>query len=257
MRKSLLCTSLALGCGALLGVVSFGASALPIHVGLKDAGIPVDGSYLQSWTSDVIGDPHGTVSLSGWEYDNGAWAGATMYYKNASPAETGLGVNCNEFPSGNACGEHEIGATPWQMIDMNISQLTGWQSLTINLGSVNGVGNHPGEDETGYLLGAACTVGGSCTSTVLAAAPLDSCTDFGSGHSATCSFTLTFAQLGGISDIWIASSITDQSGRNDGNILLGSDFVLNPVPEPKTLGIFGLGLLLIGAFAGLRRRRTS
>ena len=251
MRKSML-TSVALGCGALLGLVSFGASALPIHVGLQNAGIP---NNLQSWTSDVIGDPHGTLTLSGWEYDNRAWAGATMHYKDTSPAETGLGVNCNDSPSGNACGEHEIGATPWQMIDMNISQLTGWQSLTITLGSVNGIGDQPGKDETGYLLGATCTVGGSCTSTVLAATPLDSCTDFGISHSAICSFTLTYADLSGISDIWIASSITDQSGTDNGNILLGSDFVLNTVPEPKTLGIFGLGLLLMGAFVGLRRRR--
>ncbi len=247
MHKSML-TSLALGCSALLGLVSFDASALPIHVGLQDAA----GSH--SWTSPVIGDPHGTVTLTAWEYDNQVWTDAVMSYKSGSAAETGMGVICNQQPSDNECGQHEIGATPWQMLDLNISQLTGWKSLTLYLGSVNAASL--GGDETGYLLGATCTVGGSCTPIVL-----DSCTGFGnwSSHAAQCMFNFTAADLLGqsITDIWVASSTTDQSGTDNGNILLGGDFVLNTVPEPKALGIFGLGLLLIGAFVGLRRRRTS
>jgi hypothetical protein len=247
MRKSSL-TSLALGCGALLSLVSLDASALPIHVGLVDA----SGSH--SWTSPVIGDPHGTVTLTAWEYDNNAWTDAVTSYKSGSAAETGMGVTCNQEPAGNECGEDEIGATPWQMLDLDISQLTGWSGLTLYLGSVNAAGT--GGDETGYLLGATCTVGGSCTPIVLG-----SCTDFGNwpGHSAQCMFNFTEADLLGqnITDIWVASSITDQSGTSNSNILLGSDFVLNTVPEPKALGIFGLGLLLIGVFVGLRRRRRQ
>jgi hypothetical protein len=70
-------------------------------------------------------------------------------------------------------------------------------------------------------------------------------------------FSFTEAELlrEKITDIWVASSTTDQSGTSNSNILLGSDFVLDTVPEPKALGMFGLGLLLIGAFVGLRRRR--
>ncbi len=247
MRKSLL-TSVALGCGALLGLVSFGASALPIHVGLQDAA----GSH--TWTSPVIGDPHGTVTLTAWEYDNTVWTNAVTSYKSGSAAETGMGVICNQQPSHNECGQHEIGATPWQMLDLNISQLTGWSSLTINLGSINAAGT--GGDETGYLLGASCQVGGTCTPTVLE----NTCTNFGGvGNPQVCSFTFTSGYLLGqsITDIWVASSTTDQSGISNSNILLGSDFVLNTVPEPKALGIFGLGLLLIGAFVGLRRRRRQ
>lgn len=248
MRKSLL-TSLALGCGALLGMVSFGAKALPIHVGLQNA------ANSDSWISPLIGDPHGTVGLTGWEYDNNVWTNAVMSYKSGSDAETGLGVFCNQKPSGNECGEHEIGATPWQMIDMDISQLTDWQSLTIYLGSVNGTSLPKGGVETGYLLGATCTVGQGCTPITLG-----SCTDYGNwpGHSAQCMFNFTEAHLLSlhISDIWIASSTTDQSTTSGSNILLGATLDLY-VPEPKELGIFGLGLLLIGAFVGLRRRRTS
>lgn len=38
------------------------------------------------------------------------------------------------------------------------------------------------------------------------------------------------------------------------NVTIGASL---SVPEPATIGMFGLGLLLIGAFVGLRRRRTS
>jgi hypothetical protein len=253
-------------CGAFLGVASFAASAVPIHVGLKGAA----GS--QSWTSPVIGDPkatltrsrispvsHGTLTLTGWEYDSDAWQAAVMTYKHTSPDETGLGVACNQTSlSHNSCRQKEIGATPWQMIDMNISQLTGWKSLTINLDSVNGTGHGngggPAGVEVGYLLGATCTVGGSCTSSVLASVPLASCTDHGMGHSGTCSFELTYADLLGITNIWVTPSNTNPHGSNNANILLGSDFVLNAVPEPAALGIFGFGVLLLGLFVGLRRR---
>ena len=244
MRKSWL-NSLVLAAGACLGLVTLSAQAIPIHVGLQDAA----GSH--SWNSQDIGDPHGVLNLTAWEFDNNSWAAALMTYKHTSPAETGLGVACIQYPSQNECGQNEIGTSPWQMIDLNISNLTGWSSLTINLGSVNGI-SYPGGDETGYLLGATCTVGGDCNySTILA-----SCTDFGgAGHPATCSFNLTYAQLLGITDIWVTPSLTNQSGQNNGNILLGADFVLDTVPEPAALGIFGFGLLLLGLFVGLRRRR--
>ena len=243
MRKFLL-KSLLLVSGACLGLMTFAANATPIHVGLKDAA----GSH--SWDSPEIGDPHGILNLTAWEFDHGAWTAAVMTYKASTPAETGLGVACNQHPAHNACGEKEIGTSPWQMIDINIKDLTGWSSLTVNLASVNGIG-YPGGDETGYLLGAACTVGGSCTPTLLA-----SCTDFGGrGVPQTCSFNLTWKDLLGFTDIWVTPSMTDQSGSNDGNILLGPDFVLYTVPEPEALGMFGLGLLLIGLLVVVRRRR--
>ncbi len=264
MRKSLL-TSLALGCGALLGLVSFGAGAIPIHVGLVGAG----GN--SSWTSPSFGDPS-TLTLSGWEYDSGQWASAVMNYKCTNSSghrenngacanlpttgvETGVGVVCKGTQTA-VCKQDEIGATPWQMIDVNIFGLKNWASFTINLGSVNEAGT--GGSETGYLLGAKCSRGDiTCTATPILE---DSCTYGGPGKSQVCSFTFNPLQLSGITDIWVASSLTDQSCGdvkpcNDANILLGGDFAFSNVPEPKALGIFGLGLLLIGAFVGLRRRR--
>ncbi|MEO6801184.1 MAG: hypothetical protein ABI178_14695 [Rhodanobacter sp.] len=251
MRSSII-TSLALACGTFLGLAAFGASATIIHVGLKEA------AGDQTWESPIIGDPHGYVVLSGWEYDDSGWTGATITYKDGGGAEIGEGVACNQFPTDNACGQKEIGATPWQMLDLNISHLTGWSSLTLYLGSVNATGHGSGGgaagDETGYLLGAKCAVDGGCAPIELA-----SCTDFGNvpGAPGTCSFTLTYADLLGISDIWVTPSMTNPDGSDNANILLGGDFVLTTVPEPKALGIFGFGLLLLGLFVGLRRRRTG
>jgi hypothetical protein len=42
----------------------------------------------------------------------------------------------------------------------------------------------------------------------------------------------------------------------DANILLASLSYTTSVPEPAALGIFGLGVLLIGVFVGLRRRQN-
>lgn len=38
------------------------------------------------------------------------------------------------------------------------------------------------------------------------------------------------------------------------NVTLGVNAPTHPVPEPAALGVFGLGVLLLGLFAGLRRR---
>lgn len=261
MRNSWL-KSLLLVSGACLCLVTLAANALPIHVGLRDAA----GSH--SWDSPNIGasntsnailasqscpsraNGHGCLNLTAWEFDKGVWTAAIMTYKQSTAAETGLGVSCNRDPKHNACGENEIGTTPWQMIDLDIKHLTGWSSLTVNLASINGI-DYPGGDEIGYLFGASCVVGGGCTAKLLA-----SCTDFGDPHgSQTCSLKLTRAELLGITDIWVTPSMTDQSGKNNGNILLGPDFVLNTVPEPAALGMFGLGLLLISLLVVVRRRR--
>ena len=248
-------TFLLMLCGVLLGLVSTSAHATIIHVGLTDA------SGSTSWTSPTIGDPHGTVTLSGWEYDNGNWASAAMYYKNSGGAETGMGLYCNSFGlnlAHNRCSQHEIGSTPWQMLDLNISKLTDWSSLTFYLGSINGTsygdGGGANGDETGYLLGAQCTVGGKCAAPIV----LGSCTDFGSNGSQTCSFTFSADYLLrlGITDIWVTPSRTNPDGTSNANILFGSSFDLQ-VPEPAELGIFGFGILLIGLFLGLRRRKAA
>lgn len=222
MRKSLL-TSLALGCGALLGLMSFGARANIIHVGLHSA------AGQQSADFQAGG---GTLGLSGWEYD--FWEPAYM-----SAVGNGLGV-CNGS-QGPCTGDDGIDASPWQTIDMDISELPAFSSIEITLSSIS-------TNSTAYLLGASCDPGRGCSTTVLA-----QCTG--------CeSFTLTSAQLLGITDIWVSpksggdSPDTDNIVLDTGNIVLGPDFYLYTVPEPAAIGIFGLGLLLIGAFIGLRRR---
>lgn len=234
MRSSLL-SSVALACAALFATC--GAKAVPIHVGLMDA----VGSH--SWTSPLIGDPHGTLSLSAWEYDNGMWTAALL---DAAPGYNGLGVACNPVPQpvNNTCLAGQISSVPWQTIDIGIGGLTGWNGLTVKIDSVDA-------GETAYLLGAACTVGGGCTPSTLTL-----CTNQGSSET-DCSFFLSRAALFNITDIWVTPSATNPNGVNRGNIVLDADFTLQAVPEPAELGIFGFGLLLVGVMVGLRRRRTD
>ena len=79
---------------------------------------------------------------------------------------------------------------------------------------------------------------------------------------------LAYADLGETSD-WdffsLAFAGTAQSAVFQGfpvflsgfdDVTLNVNAPTNPVPEPATLGVFGLGLLLMGLFAGLRRRHN-
>lgn len=231
MRKSLL-VSAVLASGALL--CSLDANAIPIHVGLLAA------SGSSTWTSPVIGDPHGTVSLSGWENDDGIWTLATMVQ---NPDVQGLGVECNS-PLGSDCTGDQIGSNPAQIIDMDISQITDWTGLLITIDSVEGT-------NTGNLYGAMCAPGRDCEPTSLA-----SCTT----SNGSCTISLNHRLLGDISNIWITPVVFDPVVLG-GNLYVctGAGPCVKPtaVPEPAALGMFGLGLLLIGTFLGLRRRRLD
>ena len=245
MRSSLL-TSLALACGVL--ALPFAAKAVPIRVGLLGASggttwtsLPVGGGPTPSFTTDRAAPSAGlgTVSLSGWEIDSGVWSPATM---NQNPDMQGLGVQCNS-PLDPTCTGNQIGSNPAQIIDLNISQLTGWTSLLITIDSVTGT-------NTGNLYGKTCAPGGDCATLLFR-----SCTASARG---SCTFTLTSLELADITDLWITPVAFDPI-LLDGNLYVctGAGPCVKPtsVPEPAALGMFGLGLLLIGTFVGLRRRR--
>ncbi|HJP99115.1 MAG TPA: PEP-CTERM sorting domain-containing protein [Rhodanobacteraceae bacterium] len=252
MRKSLL-VSAALASGALL--CSLGANAIPIKVGLLGA------SNNTTWTSCPVGgsctspslvpmavtpdSTYGTVSLSGWENDDGIWNSAYMI-KN--PVVPGLGIKCNG-PDPECTGD-QIGSDPQQIIDLNISKLTGaWTGLVITIDSVEGT-------NTGYLYGGTCTPGADC------GVPTKSwnCT----AVNGSCPISLTRADLQGITNIWITPVDFSYQPELDPIVLGGSLYVCTgagpctaptAVPEPEALGMFGLGVVLIGTFLGLRRRR--
>lgn len=255
MRKSLL-VSAALASGALL--CSLGANAIPIKVGLLGASgstswtsCPVGGSCTsasaafapQAFTRDSSDSTHGTVTLTGWENDDGAWAPAMMIQ---NPDVPGLGIECNS-PHDADCAGRQIGSDPAQVIDMDISQLTDWTGLLITIDSVNGT-------NTGYLYGATCTPGGDCVPVGLL-----SCTI----SKGSCTLHLTQRLLGDFTNIWI-TPVDFSQPEFDPIVLGGSLYVCTgtercavptAVPEPEALGMFGLGVLLIGTFLGLRRRR--
>ncbi|HET7591473.1 MAG TPA: PEP-CTERM sorting domain-containing protein [Rhodanobacteraceae bacterium] len=250
MRNSLL-VSAALASGALL--FSVGAKAVPIHVGIQAAG----GS--QVWTSGPIEDPS-FVTLSAWEDDGNGWYGVYMTNGQDALGNPGLGV-CGSQPGGaNSCavpGEtNEIDRLPQQMIELNITEFHNWNSVTITLLSVE-------QDPFAGLWGASCSLlDPNCTPTLTALEP--TCSGPDANGIVSCTYSETYLESLDIDAIWIQPQF--DCGRNCGrNFYLGAGdefglvLDLNPesVPEPSVLGMFGLGTLLLGLFAGLRRRRTS
>lgn len=236
--------------GAGSALLALGAHATPIHAfNLTQASGQT--SYTYSWS---FGDPISeSLTLSGWEWNGGSWSAADMIYKNGGAGETGLGVVCSQTPAGNSCGQHEIGTTPWQMIAIGLNGLSHYNALTIGAASVN-TDNSANGKETAYLYGASCTPGGGCTPTLL-----DSYTYTGGIDTVSWKFSLT--NLAPYSDLWLTPNAWDTTPNNNGNVLLwggpnGNGFSVSVVPEPSVLGIFGLGLLMVGLLLGIRRRRA-
>lgn len=245
MRKILLIPTLILG--AFLGFLSLGANATPINVNLSGVCTPAAGQF--KCTSGSSTYTNSGVTFMGWQLGNSGWANANLTLKlpiNGNPSyETGLGVSCGTAP-GPKCGQDEINATPPQYISVDISGIT-FTSLMLGVGSVDSDGGS-GLPESTYIYG--------CNN-----ANVSSCTDFtllasytGSNSARTDTFTFTAAQLSGFSFLYVTPLGT--GGGPDANILLASLSynTVTSVPEPAVLGMFGLGILLIGVFMGLRRR---
>jgi len=249
-----LCTSATFALGACLSVLALDANAIPIHTFSLQAATGQT-SYTYNW---VLGDPVAeSLTLSGWELDSNAWTPATMLYKNQSPGETGLGVHCNTHPQGNSCGQSEIGTTPWQIIDVNLGDVSGYNTLSVGAGSVNTDNSNTGH-ETAYLYGATCTPDGGCTPTLL-----DWYTFPGGSYPSdvvSWNFSLNSLLSTGYSNLWLTPNAWGSTPDNNGNILLwggpnGDAFSVSVVPEPAELGLFGLGILMIGVLTRARRRR--
>lgn len=233
MHKPLLLISSLLALAVGLGFVSFGAQATTINVDLSGCG----GSA--SCTSDG-------VTFQGWENDtniSSGWAPANLTYKSDPFGETGLGVACT---SGDKCNQHEIDTTPKQYISAGLG--FSFNNLSLSVGSVDsGGGGHPSVYETAYIYGSTCANFGDC----LVADLLGSYTYSSSTNTHT--FTFTAADLSGYTFLYVTP--LGDGNAPDANILLSS--LSYSVPEPAVLGMFGLGVLLIGLFAGLRRSREN
>lgn len=233
MRKYLvLCAGLVLTAG--LGLVSFAAHAMPVSVDLSSCG------GLTSCPSDG-------VTFTGWQYDttSSTWVNTALTYKGDPNNETGLGVAC----TGGKCNENEIDDTPPQLVAADLGGIS-FSSLSLGVGSVDCNGSTNCDDpEIAYIYGAMCAQPGTCAATELGSY---AGSDYpGNAHI----FTFTAAELMGNDFLWVTPvSPTDLGSVNDANFLLASLTYTTAVPEPAALGMFGLGVLLIGLFAGLRRR---
>lgn len=264
MNKTFL--SLALIAAGGLSLFGTKVEAMPIHsFSLSDASS--QSSYTYSW---LLGDPtNESLTLSGWEYDptvtgGNAWTPAVMLYKSQGPGETGLGVQCNPgAPSGNACGQNEIGTTPWQIINVDLSGLSGYNRITIGAASVNTTVGGLSPDETAYLYGATCNPGANngtgCTPTLLDSFTFGQPSNSSPSDTYVWTLSLTSLEQAGWTNLWLTPNAWGTTPMGDGNILLyggANGFSVSVVPEPAALGMFGLGVLLIGLFGGLKRRKS-
>lgn len=223
MRKCLL-VSAALALAAGLSLVSISVQATPTPVDLSGCG------GLTSCTS-------GGVTFTGWQFSGVAWGSANLTYKADPNNETGLGVAC----TGGKCTDTEIEATPPELIAADLSGIN-FSSLSLGVGSVDCNGNCSATDEIAYIYGSTCADPGLCSGSYLDSYP-------GANYPNNAhTFNFSAGDLAGYGFLWV----TPGSG-NTADILLAS-LSYTAVPEPAVLGMFGLGGLLIGLFAGLRRR---
>ena len=230
MRKCLL-VSAALALAAGLSLVSISVQATPITVNLSGCG------GLASCTNNG-------VTFTGWQDSSGAWGSANLTYKGDPDNETGLGVAC----TGGKCNQKEIQDTPEQLIAVDLSAIN-FSSLALGVGSVDCNGSSDcTAPEIAYIYGSMCADPELCGHTFL-----NSYTGANYPNNAH-TFNFSAGDLTGYDFLWVTPvSPTDTGSVNSANFLLAS-LSYTAVPEPAVLGMFGLGVLLIGLFAGLRRR---
>lgn len=241
MRTSAI-TLWGLAAAALLSLASFSVKAAPIAVDLQPCTIS-SGNWCDSGSATYT---NSGVTFQGWEQFVAAFPGPSdLVYKNGGANEVGLGVLCTYSPA-DKCGEHEINTAPAQYISATIPDHI--SSLSIGVQSVDG-GGGDNYDETAYIYLSKCANLFECLLGGNFPVPLDSYTF--NGTNKTWTFNFTAAELSGYGYLYVTP--LGSSDAPDANILLSS-FSYQPVPEPAALGMFGLGVLLVGAFAGLRRR---
>lgn len=235
-------TVFGLAAAALLSLVSFSVKAAPISVDVQACTI-TSGNWCDSGSPTYT---NSGVTFQGWEQLGASPipGAANLTYKNGGANEVGLGVLCT-YGTGDKCGEHEINTAPGQYISATIP--THISSLSIGVQSVDSGGGDD-ENETAYIYLSQCANVFECLLGGNFPVPLASYTF--DGTNKTWTFNFTAAELSGYGYLYV-TPLGEEAP--DANILLSS-FSYQLVPEPASLGTFGLGVLLIGAFVGLRRR---
>ena len=249
MNKLLLAGAAALA--VCIGVATTPAEATVINYDLAGAGQNIQSSYTNQG-----------VTFTGWERNSYTHSidQANLYFKNESSYERGLGLVCNPGAGyGSKCSQHEIGSSPAQAIDINISSLLampGFTQLTIGVGSVDSNGGGY-QSESALIWGSSATAQAGRGSFTF----LDQYKYGYNGNSKVSTFTFTAAQLAAYDYLHVTDGggyFGNGSSGCLGNVLLSSvSATVNQVPEPSGSGMFDFGLLAIGALAGLRRRSKS
>lgn len=243
MRGTILVSLALLAGGAFLGFAPQGAKATTVKVKLKQCSITAPAN----WCNDGSSFTSGGITFAGWEanFSSGSLGSADIVYKKESGKETGLGVLCT-YGTGDKCSEHEINTSPPQYISMDISGIK-FSELWIGIGS-NDLGGG-GAPETTYIYGGSCDNVLGCLGSI---EPLGYNTG-GAYPNNGGTFKFTASDLNGYDFLYFTPLGPGSGDAYDANVLLAS-VKYTTVPEPAALGMFGLGLLLIGGFVGLRRR---
>lgn len=173
-----------------------------------------------------------------------------------APAAQATAITYNftvDVTSGPLSGVHENGSFTYDSSSVILSNMNDAQGLlTALVFTFNGINLNAGTANTGYLVFDSAgnlsgfTFGSGCTTTCHVYPGTDSWIatgiDFG-------------AAVGGFA--YTTPAMIDDYGLGDVTYALAPDVGPGPptsVPEPSTLGLFGLGALMIGLFVGRRRR---
>ncbi|HET8553887.1 MAG TPA: PEP-CTERM sorting domain-containing protein [Rhodanobacteraceae bacterium] len=172
------------------------------------------------------------------------WLTATFMYDNDGSSHVGTLTLYSNLTDGNFLqGGNGNGVMGWGF-NLDGNSLTGYDCTSgtcatqVGTGSVNS-GPVPGGFNLGFGWTSQDRFDGSDTATYsLTFADMLTTSPFmanGDGY-------LSFAHVQGI------------TGSDDSSGFIVDDPVVQPVPEPAALGMFGLGVLVLGIFVGLRRR---
>jgi hypothetical protein len=234
--KSVLALGLALALALTLGVGSASADIFTL-TGANDAVSPYPSPY---GTVDVTLGPGGTtatVTFTGGSFADPNHAGETCYYLFTSTGAVAINLNHGSLDTGSITGSNSLSGTPGAGFNSSVGPLSSGGA-----GQEDGFGNFNTSINSDDGFKAAST---------------------------TISFTVdsTGAAWSSASDVLAANSSGYSLAAHVGvycpaDNLTGfqaTGFVgngANPVPEPSTLAIAGLGALGFIGY-GLRRRRTK
>lgn len=249
-----------------LGVV---INALAGQVTFLDLGASNDPTASNALgTSHAFVDDHGnSINAQGFYLHKSEWTTADLWQRNQPTDDVGLGI-CNPNEQGN-CGNAT--GTDWhgdynelsneqgqELIQLTLPSNMRWVSITLSSLDNNGGGWNPVEHGVLIASDNAITNGDTTpsisqllgsTNIIKFQAGDDNTLDLSGSNFASSPYLFLIAYD------WTTNWINCSSNYNN-DYLIKSAALVDPVPEPATLLLFGMGLLALG-FLRCRRLPAS